>query len=345
MGWCARASADSHFPAGHSARLCARSGVGLFGAVPWSPPSEPHPLGTLLVGANREGEGPAISEWDLAHVKVLRQVGLGLGDTWRDIALTADGTGGVHVLATPPSAEPFRYFAFDARLHLRRSFPVALGQSATLRADAFNVVVEWLESFGPAHLAILDPGTGNVRATRTFPRSSGLGSIAAAQLEIAGGRVFAVVPDYPQSRVLWLDPVDLHVVRAYDVQDSWPEVSPAGDHIVVWTSSELIELTADLREVGRRSLVRPPSTQLAFDPAQGTFLTSRGALAQRGSFEARFEVHGLGMQALWAFGTPVVLSTDDEGFAAHIAWLDAARPTLKDDLPCSATQGEAARVR
>jgi hypothetical protein len=134
---------------------------------------------------------------------------------------------------------------------------------------------------------------------------------------------------------LWLDPVDLHVVRAYDVDDSWPEVAPVGDHIVVWTLTELIELTPELKEARRRSLPRSATTQLAYDATQGSFVTSAGALAEHGSFEARFDVPGMGMQALWAFGTPVVLSTDDEGFDPRIAWLDAGRPTRKDDdLPC-----------
>jgi hypothetical protein len=326
--------ADPHFPAGHSARLCARSGTGVFRAVPWSPPSETHRLGTLLVGANRDGAGPAVSEWDLAGVKVLRRVGLGLGDKWRDVALATDGMGGVHVLVNGPPAEPFRYFALDADLRLLRSAPIATGLSATVRADRSNVVIEWLDTFGPAHVAILDPATGRLRTTKSFPSGAGSAADLPASLEIAGGRIFAVIPNYRRSSVLWLDPVDLHVVRAYDVEDPWPEVAPAGDHIVVWTATELIELTPELKEARRRGLPRSTSTQLAYDAARGAFLTSAGALEEHGSFEVRFDVRGMGMQALWTFGTPVVLTTDEEGFAARIAWLDAGRPTRKDDLPC-----------
>jgi len=311
-------------PGYHITFLPQASEVGPRGLVPGEPPGAAHPRGTVLVGWSLERLGPAVTEWDLARGRVVRQSVFGWPGGGAGLARTGNV---LHVLASDDHR--VRYARLDAdTLRVTCHLDVGEGSPGALASDGALTAIGWqVERDGherDLHVTLVDARCE--RQGQLFVPSSK----DRLDLAVMGGRVYGAVHSARRSWLLSIAPnATVEKGVPLDVPEHFT-MTADGSRLLLLAENELLEVSPALDVVGRHPVAAPRTAFLAV-AADGRMLTSDGdvlspAFARVGHFPPS---EMLPMIPVWVGDVPVLLSTDLMPLHhVSLAWVDPGAPEL-----------------
>ncbi len=283
--------------------------------MPGEPPNARSLRGTIFLAWSLEGVGVAVTEWDLAAGRALRQTGLGLPRG--DVAGARVGDE-LHVVAAVAGGEA-SWIVLDAR-RLKVIRRVRLGPAGAVR----------VATDGALTLIALDEYPS--WTVSTFDRSGHvLGSWRprepmaehGPQTAVLNGRAYVLDDDGTGSAIVELSreatPVGRVTLSAAPVAAT---IRSEAGRLFVALESELLELSPDMRVLERRRADAPIGM---FDLApNGRLLGECGELFSR-DLRRQAGMHALAscQSVLWSGDTPVAVSTYMEpSHEVQINWLE-----------------------
>jgi hypothetical protein len=279
-------------------------------------PDAAHPRGTVLLGWSLDSVGPAITEWDLANEKVVRQTALG----WPHAA--------PEMVRTPVSVDVLggegrvRYARLDAAtLRVRCQVDLGSGGALSLASDGALTAVAWDAPRGSEtdlHVVTLD-GACARQGEMTVPSwKSGIG------LAVMAGHVYGLALARPRPWLMSIAP-NATVERGIPLDvPAPPTMTVAGSRLLLLTTDEVLEIGTRLDVVARHKIDAPDTTRLAAASDGRMLLTSGDVLSPSFARVGHFQPSQmLPMQPAWVSDVPVILATDLMPLRhVSLAWVD-----------------------
>ncbi len=279
-------------------------------------PDAAHPRGTVFLAWALESVGPAVTEWDLANERVVRQAVLG----WAHAAPL--------MVRTPASVDVLggegrvRYARLDpATLHVKCQVDLGKGGALSLASDGALTAVAWDVSRGSdidLHVVTLDGACARLGEMTVPSWKTGIG------LAVMGGHVFALALASPRPWLMSIAP-NATIERGIPIDvPAAPTMAVAGSRLLLLTTDEILEIGARLDVIARHKVDAHDATFLAAAADGRLLLTSGDVLGPSFTRVGHFQPSQmLSMQAAWVGDVPVILATDLMPLRhVSLAWVD-----------------------